>query len=99
MQKGSLVFCSSFWSRRGVWLLSMAASTRGCFTVSAGSMGARNNCVSVRGTQMQQLGHYNREFLNFFWAFLAGVFSINIESYELSCKRVVQFVNGYSKPH
>ena len=43
--------------------------------------------------------HYNREFLNFFWAFLAGVFSINIESYELSCKRVVQFVNGYSKPH
>ena len=57
MQKGSLVFCSSFWSRRGVWLLSMAASTRGCFTVSAGSMGVRNNCVSVRGTQMQQLGH------------------------------------------
>ena len=45
------------------------------------------------------LDHYNREFLNFFWAFLAGVFSINIESYELSCKRVVQFVNGYSKPH
>ena len=43
--------------------------------------------------------HYNREFLNYFWAFLAGVFSINIESYELSCKRVVQFVNGYSKPH